>query len=219
MEFTDHSHLPPLAALIPKIEFPVYGLASPYLGLQLGGLNYGIEEVHEDEELQAHMIGLRLSYVQQLGGSSQVFSVESSLLPPSVPPDDAGARAQWSLASLLQLRDSVHQLHEPQPGGWPDEETLEQQFRAGLRELQSLPWAYLDPRSETPPLAGLEVTRDRKGLILGRRFEGSHQLLIGGVGMSPAQYLQAVKLLVPLQTSAQVIARHQDEFEQLTERI
>jgi hypothetical protein len=211
MDTNGQEHLPPLAELIPQVAFDVYGLGTPILDLQLRALHYGIAEK------DARLVGMMLCYAQRFQGSPQVFSVESSLLPESVDPADPAARIRWSWINFLNLRECLHRLHADRPPEALSEEALEEQFEAGVRELSALAWVPLAPKSTRAPLAGMEVSRDRQGLFLARRFEGVHLLVVGSVGLSPDQFTQAVKSLLPLQSEPDVVERHQKEFEHLVQ--
>ncbi len=211
MDTNGQEHLPPLAELIPQIAFDVFGLGKPILDLQLRALHYGIEEKG------ARLVGMMLCYAQRYQGSPQVFSVESSLMPESVDAENPQARIRWSWPNFLNLRECLQSLHAERTPEALSEDALEEQFEAGVRELSALAWVPLAPKSTQAPLAGMEVSRDRQGLFLARRFSGSHMLVLGSVGLSPEQFTQAVKSLLPLQSAPEVVERHQVEFEHLVQ--
>ena len=63
------ANLPPLPQLLDEIDFSVFGMVSPFLGLQLRSMHYGVEE---DE---SRIIGLGL-----LGMGSRLLNVNNRFL-------------------------------------------------------------------------------------------------------------------------------------------
>lgn len=203
----EQAPLPPLPVLVEQVEFDLYGLAAPFRDLQLISLYYGVDEA------DGNLIGLGLCYAQRHYGSPEVLVVESSLVPASVSAEEPARVLRWSWPNLLSLREIVERHHSPEPMGLPDEETQERKFQEGMEEMRDLYWVPLAPKSVEPPLAGMEVARDRQGMILARRFEGRNMLLVASLGLRPDQFDAAMKLLVLLRRSPEAVRRHQDEFE------
>jgi hypothetical protein len=210
MENSGKDHLPPLAELIPQIDFEIYGLKKPYLGLQLKSLYYGVDE-NEDR-----FVGLTLCYYSSSEESIRVLSVESAELPAVVAGGGPDARLAWSHSDLFQLRETTLRLYHSEPLGWVDEGVAEQQFQAGMEAVKALQWATLAPESMEPPLAGMQFARDPEGVVVGRLFKGDHMLLVAAMGLHPKSIFEAIKLLTPLQGVPDVVHRHQAEFESLT---
>ncbi len=205
--------LPPLPELLPQIELDVVGLDAPYLGLQLRGLHYGVEEGGDQ------IVGLALLYTQKYLGSDQVFAVESSLIPAVIAGRDAGARAEWSLPNLVSLWQAALQLHRVEPEEPAGEAVEDEQFERDLERLRALYWAPLNAPGDSPVLTGMEITRDSEGLILARRFRERQMILLLGLGLQPPQFLEAAKLLVVLKHQPDVVQRHQSEFERFNEEL
>jgi hypothetical protein len=204
-------NLPPLPILLNQIHFPVYGLASPFLGLQLRSMHYGIDEENQN------VIGLGLLYAQKYLGSPQVLAVESSLIPATISLDQHDAVIEWSWSNLVSLREALQRFHRLEPMEMLDEETIDRQFETTIAELHDLEWVQLMQQSTFPLLIGMEVSRGPDGDILARRFDGSNMLLVVSMGVEPDQFLEAMKLLIHLQEAPKSVQRHQDEFERITE--
>ncbi len=209
MAVSGKQNLPPLPELLDEIDFPVYGLSTSFLTLQLRSLHYGVEEKTR------RMVGLGLYYAQKYLSSPQVFAVESSQLPENVIQEGRSAILDWSWSNLVSLRDTLYRLHTPEPAVFLDEDLLERQFQESILAVQGYPWSRLTQKSTIPLLAGLEVSRGPEGDILARRFEGSHMLLAASMGLEPDQFVAAVKQMVVLQDSPTAVLRHQEEFERL----
>lgn len=203
-------HLPPLPELLTRIEFPVIGLASPYLGLQLRSLHYGVEE-----EGGVRIIGLGLFYAQRYLNSPQVLAVESSQLPPSVPPENRQAAIEWSWFNFVNLHEALVRLHSTEPIELEDEGGQDQQLEASIATLKELEWAKLTRKSTFPMLVDMEVARGAEGEIFARRFSGSSMLLVVSLGLKPEEFLESMKRLIVLQEDPRAVQRHQEEFERL----
>jgi hypothetical protein len=210
MSDTSQQNLPPLPQLLFEIDFSVYGMASPFLGLQLRSMHYGVEEDN------SHIIGLGLFYSQKYLGSPKVLAVESSLLPAKIPRDDRPAAIDWSWANLVDLLDANTRLHGTGSIDLLDDDAQEARFQAMLEEIQSQEWALLTEKSNFPLLVGMEVTRLASGAILARRFEGDSMLLCSSIGLEPEQFLDSMKQLISLREVPKAAQRHQEEFERIT---
>lgn len=204
-------NLPPLQDLLTQIQFPVYGLRSPYLGLQLRSLHYGVEEESRD------YVGLGLFYAQKYLGSPQVFGVESSLLPEGMSRNEGGDAVQWSWSNLVSVKDALERLHRTEPAEYLEEDVREEKFQASVQELRGLQWARLARNKAFPLLTGMDVSRGQSGEILARRFEGRHMLLVVSINLQPEEFLETLKHLIALQEAPKAVQRHQDEFERLTQ--
>jgi hypothetical protein len=211
MTNSGNSNLPPLQELLAQIKFPVYGLRSPYLGLKLRSLHYGIEEENDD------FIGLGLFYAQKYLGSPQVIGAESSLLPEGVTQKTPEEAIQWSWSNLVGIQEALDRLHRTEPAEFLDEDILEQKFQASIDALRGLQWARLAQNTAFPLLTGMDVSRGHGGEIMARRFEGRHMLLVVSVNLQPEEFLESLKQLVTLQDAPKAIQRHQDEFERMTQ--
>ncbi len=209
MAVSGNPKLPPLTELVKQVEYPVYGLGVPYLGLQLRSIHYGIEEENKD------LVGLGLFYAQRYLGSPQVLAVESSLIPSNLQFENREVAVDWSWANLVTLRDSLFKLHTNEPAELLDDEVIDRRFQESVIEIQNYPWAVLTSKSATTLLMGLEVSRGDRGEILGRRFEGRHMLLAISIGLEPDQFVAAIKQFTPLQENEIAAQRHQEEFERL----
>ena len=209
MAVSGKQNLPPLPDLLKQIEFPVYGLSSAYLSLQLRSLHYGVEEKTR------RMVGLGLYYAQKYLSSPQVFAVECSHLPDNVVQEGRSAILEWSWSNLVSLRDTLYRLHTPEPAVFLDEDLLERQYQESILALQGYPWSRLTEKSTDALLARLEVSRGPEGDILARRFEGSHMLLAASMGLEPDQFVATIKQLVVLQDAPTAVLRHQEEFERI----
>ncbi|MDX1435618.1 MAG: hypothetical protein R3335_02325 [Anaerolineales bacterium] len=210
MTETDPQNLPPLPELLGLIGFPVYGLASPFLGLQLRTMHYGVEE--ESTEF----VGMGLFYAQKYLGSPRVLAIESSVIPDNITSGDRHGVLQWSLTNLVALREAMNRLHGTGGLSALDDEAHDEQFERDLQEIEAQSWALLTEKSNFPLLVGMEVTQLVTGEILSRRLEGSSMLLCSSVGLDPAQFLDAMKQLIPLGDVPKAAQRHQEEFERIT---
>jgi hypothetical protein len=209
MAASSNPNLPPLPELVKQVDFPVYGLGVPYLGLQLRSLHYGIEEENKD------LVGLGLFYAQRYLGSPQVLAVESSVIPANLDQEDKGVAVEWSWANLVILRDSLFRLHTNEPAELLDDEVVDRRFQESIEEIQNYPWAVLTSKSATPLLVGLEVSRGDRGEILSRRFDGRQMLLTISIGLEPDQFVAAIKQFALLRENETAAHRHQEEFERL----
>jgi hypothetical protein len=210
MTETNPQNLPPLPELLSLIGFSVYGLASPFLSLKLRTMHYGVEEEN------ARFVGMGLFYAQKYLGSPRVLSIESSIIPDNILQGEPEGVKQWSLTNLVALREAMNRLHGTGALTMLDDEAQEALFEKDLEEIQAQSWAYLAEKSTFPLLVGMEVTQLESGEILSRRIDGSNMLLSSSVGLEPAQFLDAMKQLIPLGDVPKAAQRHQEEFERIT---
>ncbi len=210
MPNSGNPNLPPLPELLTQIAFPIYGLATPFLGLQLRSLHYGV--VGDDQKI----VGLSLFYAQQYLGSPRVMAVESSLIPASVNPEDRKQVIEWSWSNLVTLRDALKRLHSTEPAELLDDEVLDRHFQESIEETKSFEWVQLTTQETTGLLSGIDVSRGPKDEIMARRFNGPNMLLVVSMGIEPEEFINAIKQLVALQEMPNTTQRHQDEFERLT---
>ena len=209
MAASGNPNLPPLPELVKQVDFPVYGLGVPYLGLQLRSIHYGIEEENKG------LVGLGLFYAQRYLGSPQVLAVESSVIPANLDHEDKKVAVDWSWANLVTLRDSLIRLHTNEPAELLDDEVVDRRFQESIEEIQNYPWAVLTSKSATKLLIGLEVSRGDRGEILGRRFDGQQMMLTISIGLEPDQFVAAIKQFALLRENEKAAHRHQEEFERL----
>jgi hypothetical protein len=193
-----------------QIGFPVHGLASPFLGLQLRAMHYGVDEN------STQFVGMGLFYAQKYLGSPRVLAVESSLIPEKISGGDPDGITHWSLTNLMALREAMIRLHGTDAADLLDEDGLDENFAQELEAMQSQEWALLTDKSNFPLLVGMDVTRLANGEILSRRVEGRRLLLSASIGLEPEQFLDAMKQLIPLGDVPKAALRHQEEFERIT---
>ncbi len=204
-------NLPPLPELLTRISFPVYGLATPFLGLQLRSLHYGV--VGDDQKI----VGLGLFYALQYLGSPRVLAVESSLIPASINPGDRKLVVEWSWSNLVSMMDALNRLHSTEPAELLDDEILDRRFQESIDAAKALEWVQLTSKETSNSLlSGTDVSRGHKDEIMARRFAGTNMLLVVSMGIEPEDFLNAMRQLVALQEMPNTAQRHQEELERLT---
>jgi hypothetical protein len=203
-------NLPPLPNLLEQIDFPVYGLASPFLGLQLRSMHYGVDETGD------RYVGLGLFYAQKYLGSPKVLAVESSILPDSLQGAASQDVVKWSWTNLVALREAMVRLHGTESVDLLEEDDQDERFTRQLDEIGAQTWSFLTEKSTFPLLVGMEVTRFDNGEIMARRFDGGNMLVSASVGLEPEQFLDTMKQLISLREVPKAALRHQEEFERIT---